>query len=132
MPATGCSSRLPSNYENVLVAATLPAAWTTPRAAAGLAPPAILAMRFSSLFVPRGSDWNGDIVATSNTTSVELFTNLYSFDVPKTGTGRFKFSVHLFDVPAFLVRPYVLHVIARNVAGVRVDTSVPFEIGGRP
>jgi hypothetical protein len=89
-------------------------------------------MRFSSLVVPLGSDWNADIVATSNTTSIELFTNLYDFKVPKIGPGRFRFAVHMFDLPTFLVRPYVLHMIARNADGVESDTEIPFEIGGRP
>jgi hypothetical protein len=128
---TGCGARLPPKPGNVFVGSHLPAAWPTPRTAAHEAPPAIVAMHFSSLLVPLGSDWDGDMVTTSNTASVEIFTNLYSFEVPKVGTGRFRFAVHLFDLPAFLVRPYTLHVIARNAAGTRADTTVPFEIGGR-
>jgi hypothetical protein len=132
VPLTGCAPALPKKPANVFVGARLPAAWPTPRTLALTAPPAIQAMRFSSLLVPLGADWDGDIVATSNTTSVELFTNLYSFDVPKTGVGRFRFAVHMLDLPTFLVRPYVLHMIARNAAGRKDDTAVPFEIEGRP
>ena len=37
----------------------------------------------------------------------------------------------MIDVPALMVRPYVLHVTARNTAGDTSDVEVPFRIGSR-
>ena len=89
-------------------------------------------MRFSTLDVVLGSDWNGDFMASTNTASIEVLgTNLFSFSVPKTGVGAFHFNFHVIDVPAFFVRPYSLHVIARNTAGVQSEIDVPFRISGR-
>ena len=89
-------------------------------------------MRFSSLDVALGTDWNGDFLTSTNTASIEVLgTNLFSFSVPKTGAGAFHFNFHVIDVPAFFVRPYSLHVIARNTAGVQSEIDVPFRISGR-
>jgi cytochrome oxidase Cu insertion factor (SCO1/SenC/PrrC family) len=78
-----------------------------------------------------GADWDGDIVASTNTASVEVGTNLFGFSAPRTRPGRFHFNFHVIDVPALFVRPYVLYVKARNTAGVVSETDLPFRISGR-
>lgn len=90
-------------------------------------------MHFSTLDVKLGTNWTGEFVATSNTASIEVNTNLFDFSVPGTqpGPGRFAFHFHMIDVPAFYVRPYSLRVIARNGAGERVEEDVPFRISER-
>src|SRR5579875_3489983 len=118
--------------KNVFVGEALPAAWPTPRVLPVDALPQIQAMRFSSLDVPLGSDWSGDFVASTNTASIEVLgTNIFSFSVPRPRMGYFHFDFHIIDVPAFFVRPYSLHVIARNTAGVESEIDVPFRISGR-
>lgn len=93
--------------------------------------PQIVTMNFSSLDVRPGTDWSGEFVATSNTASIEVATNLFDFSVPAVGIGQFAFRFHMIDVPAFFVRPYALRVIARNGPGVQVEEDVPFRISGR-
>jgi cytochrome oxidase Cu insertion factor (SCO1/SenC/PrrC family) len=88
-------------------------------------------MRFSSLDVRPGANWDGDILTSTNTASVEVGTNLFDFSAPRTQPGHFHFSFHIIDVPALFVRPYVLHVTARNTAGDARDIAVPFRIGAR-
>lgn len=130
--ASGCAPAPKTVPQNVYVGEALPSSWPTPRVEPLDAKPQIQAMRFSSLDVPLGTDWNGDFQASSNTASIEVLgTNLFSFSVPKTGVGAFHFNFHVIDVPAFFVRPYSLHVIARNTAGVQSEIDVPFRISGR-
>lgn len=78
-----------------------------------------------------GSDWDGDILTSTNTASVEVGTNLFDFNAPRTQPGHFHFTFHIIDVPALYVRPYVLHVTARNTAGDARDVEVPFRISAR-
>jgi len=88
-------------------------------------------MRFSSLDVRLGSDWSGQFVASSNTASIEVATNLFSFSVPRPHVGDFRFRFHLLDVPPFYVRAYPLRIIARNAAGDASVEVVPFRISPR-
>jgi len=81
--------------------------------------------------VALGTDWNGEIVASSNTASVEITTNLFDFSVPRPTNGHFAFAFHMLDVPPFFVRAYPLRIIARNTAGVKVEEDAPFRIRGR-
>ena len=115
----------------LLVAARAPADWPQPREVAISAPPQIQALRFSSLEARPGTDWDGDILTSTNTASVEIGTNLFDFSAPRGQAGRFSFHFHIIDVPALLVRPYVLHVTARNTAGEASEIDVPFRIGAR-
>ena len=114
-----------------MVAARLPARWPRPRAAAVNAPPEIQALRFSTLDVRPGTEWDGDVVASTNTASLEFSTNLWDFSAPRPQPGRFHFSFTLIDVPGAFIRPYVLHVIARNTAGQTSRLEIPFRISPR-
>lgn len=58
-------------------------------------------------------------------------TNLFDFDMPRSAPGRFHFAIHMLDLPAFLVRPYALHVVAHDAAGRETTVLVPFRIHGR-
>jgi cytochrome oxidase Cu insertion factor (SCO1/SenC/PrrC family) len=127
----GCVQALPPKPKLLLVAAHPPANWPQPRQANVAAPPEIQAIRFSSLDAKAGTDWDGDILASTNTASVEVGTNLFDFSAPRTLPGRFHFRFHLIDVPAPLVRPYVLYVTARNTAGQIHQIAIPFRISGR-
>jgi cytochrome oxidase Cu insertion factor (SCO1/SenC/PrrC family) len=122
---------LPLQPKSLLVATRPPANWPRPPLAAIAAPPEIVALRFSSLEGRPGTVWDGDIVTSTNTASLEFATNLFNFSAPRTQPGRFHFSFRLVDVPGALVRPYVLHVIARNTAGEARQVEVPFRISGR-
>jgi hypothetical protein len=128
---SGCASGAPRVPSNVIVAPQAPAAWPTPIVAAPNALPQIQAVRFSSLDVALGNDWSGEIVASSNTASIEIFTNLFDFSVPRPTVGHFAFSFHMLDVPPFFIRAYPLRIIARNTAGVKVEEIAPFRIRGR-
>lgn len=88
-------------------------------------------MRFSSLDARPGTVWDGDIVTSTNTASLEFVTNLFDFSPPRRRPGHFHFHFRLIDVPALFVRPYVLRVIARNAAGEARQIDVPFHIRGR-
>ncbi len=81
--------------------------------------------------MPLGDLWSGDIVASTNAASVILHTNLFDIAAKRVAVGRFHFDVRVYDLPAFLVRPYALHVVARSVTGRESTMLVPFRIGGR-
>lgn len=124
---TGCASqpvRLPAN---VSVGAA-PGALASPAIRIGSAPPEVLAASFSSLDVRRGQVWSGRFVTGTNVASLEVRTNLFSIDVPRTSYGRFAFSLDLLDTPPIFVRKYTLRIIARNSAGIESEEDAPFEI----
>jgi hypothetical protein len=122
----GCASHAPPVPSNVSFGA--PDALPTPLLAANDAPPRILAMRFSSDDVKRGQTWSGRIVTTTNVASVEVRSNLFSINVPRTNFGRFAFQLRIFDVPPIFLRGYRLRVIARNSAGEQAEEDLPFRI----
>ncbi|MEO9026501.1 MAG: hypothetical protein ABI329_05525 [Candidatus Tumulicola sp.] len=123
---TACASRLPAVPVDVSVggAGALP----TPRAEPNDSTPEILKMRFSALDVRRGERWSGEFVTGTSVASVEVRTNLFSIDVPRTGYGRFGFDLNILDAPPIFIRAYQLRVIARNSAGVEFEQDLPFEI----
>lgn len=88
-------------------------------------------MRVSTLEARPGTTWDGDIVTSTNTVSLEIGTNLFDFTVPPTTPGHFHFSFRLVDIPAQFVRPYVLHVSARNTAGQIRLLDLPFRLSPR-
>jgi len=122
---------LPPKPNFLSVAVRLPANWPQPHRAGVAAPPEIQALRFSSLEARAGTDWDGDILTSTNTASVEIGSNLFDFSAPRSRPGSFHFNFHLIDFPAGLVRPYTLRVIARNTAGQTREVDVPFRISGR-
>lgn len=124
--ATACASHLPSVPPNAAIGAST--ALPAPRVEPNAAPPRILGMRFSALEVRRGGRWSGQFVTGTNVASVEVRTNLFSIDVPRTAFGRFAFKLDVLDVPTIFVRPYRLRVIARNSAGTELEEDLPFEI----
>lgn len=122
-----CASHLPAIGSNVTLGSA-PVAMPSPALARNGARPRVLAMHFSSLNVARGGRWSGEFVTGSNVASVEVRTNLFSIDVPRTQIGRFAFDLNVLDTPPIFVRKYRLRVIARNSAGVTSETDLPFEI----
>jgi hypothetical protein len=128
---SACASSRPQLPANASVGGVRPAAWPTPRITPPQAPAQIQAMHFSSLDVRLGNDWSGEFVASSNTASLEVATNLFTFSVPRPRIGDFRFHLHLVDVPPFYVRAYPLRVIARNTAGDQTVQVVPFRISPR-
>ena len=129
--AVGCSGEKPPLPPSVVVTSRVPTTWPTPQARAQSDDPTIVAARFSSLDVPLGDLWSGDIVASTNAATVVLHTNLFDIAAKRVAAGRFHYEVRVYDLPAFLVRPYALHVIARTVSGREAIMLVPFRIGGR-
>jgi hypothetical protein len=92
------------------------------------AQPQIAAVWLSSLALRRGSTWTGAISTSSNVASVEVRTDSFSFSVPKSGPGSFEFSYAIPDLPPYLRRRFLLHIVARNAAGDKVDETLPIEI----
>jgi cytochrome oxidase Cu insertion factor (SCO1/SenC/PrrC family) len=122
---------LPSTPKLLTIGAHLPAHWPAPHVAAIAAPAAIEAIRLSSLELRPGSDWDGDVLTSTNTASLEVGTNLFDFSVPRQAPGHFHFVFHVVDVPGMYVRPYTLHLIARNTAGDAREIDLPFRISPR-
>jgi hypothetical protein len=122
----GCASHGVAVPSNVTFdgAGALP----TPPVTAGDAAPRIAAMRFSAPEVDRGETWSGRIITSTNVASVEVRTNLFSIDVPRTTFGDFRFALRIYDVPPIFVRAYRVRVIARNAAGQSVEEDLPFRI----
>jgi hypothetical protein len=124
--AAACASRLPGIPGNATLGAS--SVLPTPSVARNAASPRILAMHFSSLDVVRGTTWSAQFVTGTNVASVEVRTNLFSIDVPRTAFGRFAYSLDVLDVPPIFVRPYRLRVLARNSAGDVYEEDLPFRI----
>lgn len=92
------------------------------------ASPTIVAMRFSTLDVARGTTWSGEFVTGTNVASVEVRSSLFSIDVPRTDFGRFAYTLNVLDVPPIFIRSYRLRVIARNSAGTEFEEDLPLRI----
>ena len=127
----GCVQALPDKPKSLSIGATLPASWPQAQAAAVTAPARIQAMRFSTLDARPGTTWDGDVVTSTNTASLEIGTNLFDFTVPASAPGHFHFSFHLIDVPAQFIRAYTLHLTVRNTAGQANIVDVPFRFSPR-
>jgi len=138
---TACTSAPPPVPENVsvgLVSTDAPPSRLrearAPIQAANGAPPQIKSMHFSALDVcrrPYGfcrNDWSASFLTSTNVASVEVRTNLFSINVPRTDFGKFAFSVRVLDLPPIFIRDYRLRVIARNSAGVAYEEDLPFRI----
>jgi hypothetical protein len=123
----GCSSAPLRMPENASVGDTraIPEA---PPVRSNDAPPQIVAMRFSSLNVRRPSFWSAVFVTSTNVASLEVRSNLFSINANRTGFGRFRFGVDVYDLPSIFIRGYRVRVIARNSAGARTEEDVPFRI----
>jgi len=113
--------------DNVTVGAR-PAHLTTGPSLDYEATPEIAAIWLSSLTLERGSNWSGEITTSDNAASVEVRTDSFSFSVPRLRPGLFAFSYAIPDLPPYLRRGFVLHVVARNAAGDRTDEPLPIEI----
>ena len=122
----GCVSHLPEIPPDVSIGAVR--ALPTPRVEPKDAPPTIQAMHFSTLQARRGHQFSGEFTTGTNVASVEVRTNLFSIDVPRTGYGRFAFTLNVLDAPPIFIRAYRLRVIARNSAGTEFEQDLPFEI----
>jgi hypothetical protein len=92
------------------------------------APPQIAAVWLSGLTLTRGSTWAGAITTSSNVASVEVRTDSFSFSVPRTNPGVFEFSYAIPDLPPYLRRRFVLHIVARNAAGDQTEETLPIQI----
>lgn len=75
--------------------------------------------------IPTGSDWYGRIVASTNTASIEIRTESFSFVADRTTFGNFSFREHVLDMIEPYRSGYTLVVIARNAAGVEDRVTVP-------
>ena len=122
-----CASRV-DLPDNVTVSGSPPAQLRAGPDLDFAAPPQISAVWLSSLLLTRGANWSGQISTSTNAASVEVRTDSFSFSVPRVRTGMFAFSYAIPDVPPYLRRRFVLHIVARNAAGDRYDEAVPIEI----
>jgi len=120
-----CAGPPPVLPANALVGARAPG---SVEAASTGAAPRIVGMAFNSLDLARGSTWSGDFVTSSNVASLEVRSNLFSLNVPRTAFGRFHFDVDVYDLPPIFIRSYAVRIIARNTAGAEAEEDVPFRI----
>lgn len=102
-----------------------PHPWPTPLALPPDAPPRILAVWMNEAVIPTGSDWFGRIVASTNTASLEIRTESFSFIATRTTFGDFTFRQHVLDMVPQYRRDYSLLIIARNSAGIEDRVVVP-------
>jgi hypothetical protein len=127
LAVSGCASAAIHVPQNVTVGADRGRTPAPPvRASAAL--PAIVAIHFDSLEIARPSTWSGSIVASTNTASVEIRTNLFSIVANRKGFGRFAFAVDVYDLPSIFLRDYRLRVIARNAAGAVAEEDLPLRL----
>lgn len=85
-------------------------------------------MRFSSLDLTRPTTWSGEIVTSTNVASLEVRSNLFSLNVPRTAFGRFAFQLDVLDTPPIFIRTHLVRVIARNEAGVEAEEDFSMRI----
>jgi cytochrome oxidase Cu insertion factor (SCO1/SenC/PrrC family) len=124
----GCAQALPDKPNALVVGAAIPGNWPQARIAAIDAPPRIQAIRLSSTAPRLGTIWDGDILTSTNVVGVNIATNLFNFNPPRTRPGHFHFSLKMIDVPSIFVREYLLTIVARNTAGRERQIVVPFRI----
>lgn len=106
----------------------MPLPWPSAAVAAPNAPPRILALWMNETAIAPGSQWSGRIATTTNTASLEIRTESFSFNATRTGFGQFAFLQHVLDIVPQYKRRYTLSVIARNAAGVEAVRLVPIEL----
>ena len=121
-----CASQPVAVPQNTRIGAAV--AMPAPAVASNDSPPRIVAMNFSSTDLQRGQTWSGTIITTTNVASVEVRTNLFSINVPRSGFGDFRFTLRIYDVPPIFIRGYTVRVIARNAAGASTEEDLPLRI----
>jgi len=120
-----CATAVPKVPANAVVGVHAPGAALS---ASVEAPPQIVSMAFNTLDIARGASWSGDFITSTNVASLEVRSNLFSLNVPRTAFGRFHFTVDVYDLPPIFIRAYRVRVIARNTAGLEAEEDVPFRI----
>jgi len=104
---------------------TMRAPWPPAIATAPHVPPRILAVWMNETAVAPGTQWLGRIATTTNTASVEVRTESFSFNATRIAFGQFVFSQHVLDVVPYYKRGYTLSIIARNADGVEDTDLIP-------
>jgi hypothetical protein len=123
----GCSTNAGRLLEPSAVTVA-PSIWPTPEVAPPQAPPRILALWMNATELRPGHRWLGKIVTSTNVGSVEIRTESFSFTADRHAFGVFDFAQDILDMVPQYRRSYVLHVIARNTAGVIDERSIPIVI----
>ncbi len=103
----------------------LPFPWPRAALAAPGAPPRILALWMNETTIAPGTQWIGRIATTTNTASVEVRTESFSFNATRRTFGQFTFAQHVLDIVPQYKRGYTLSVIARNAAGEQDARLIP-------
>lgn len=103
----------------------LPFPWPRAALAAPAAPPRILAIWMNETTILPGRQWIGRIATTTNTASVEIRTESFSFNATRRAFGQFTFAQHVLDIVPQYKRGYTLAVIARNAAGEQDARLIP-------
>ncbi len=93
--------------------------------AAPNAPPRIVRIWLSSTTIAPDQAWNGAVTTSTNVASVEVRTETFSYNLPRTAFGQFAFHYTLPELPPPVRRYYVLWVIARNTAGTQAVEGIP-------
>ncbi len=104
---------------------TSPNPWPTPLKLPSSAPPRILAVWMNETTIPNGSNWIGRVITSTNTASLEVRTESFSFGAHRSTFGDFSFRQHLLDMVPQYRRGYTLLIIARNPAGTEDRVIVP-------
>ncbi|HUY41487.1 MAG TPA: hypothetical protein VMV82_07970 [Candidatus Dormibacteraeota bacterium] len=121
-PLLSRSLDLPSPRPRVIAFATLPPArFDLPDAS-----PRIIDVYVPSYVVVGGQTVTGDVIASSNTASVEVRVAGYAQPMRKIGPGQFTITVTVPRLPFFLRRrTYMLEIVARNTRGDAVSQALP-------
>ncbi|MEO6913854.1 MAG: hypothetical protein ABI182_07535 [Candidatus Baltobacteraceae bacterium] len=127
LAVAGCAAKAPSVGPQILsVGDRGPMPWPSAAVEPSDALPRILHIHLNADVVRPGSVWSGRIATSTNVASVEIRTELFSFNAERIAFGQFSFSQQIVDLPSVFQRGYVLRVIARNTAGVRAEQDIPF------
>ncbi len=92
------------------------------------AAPQILWWRLSSTTPQAGDTLSVVVLTSSNVASVELRIGGYAFNLPKTDVGHFEGGYVVPQLPFFVSHQLLMWIIARNTAGVSVESSVEIRV----
>lgn len=89
------------------------------------APPHIVLVRLSATTIAPLQRFSGTITTSTNVASVEVKTEAFAYNVPRSTFGQFAFSYVMPELPPPARRHYLLVITARNAAGVAEVERVP-------
>lgn len=105
-----------------------PSRWPAPAVVRATSKPRIEALWMNETTIRTGGVWRGQIVTSTNVTSVEVRTESFTFNAQRQSPGVFTFSQNVLDMVPQYRRGYTLHVIARNARDASDVWLVPISM----